>query len=362
MTRPRSTTARASRGALAVLCLAAPLVAAGCTGGSSSSSSGGGGAAVVGTPGAAATSLQDAYEAVIRQDLPSVVQITTDVGLGSGVVFDKTGDVVTNAHVVGSAKTFQVRFSNASATYPATLVGSYPPDDLAVIRVEHAPALTPATFGDSSKVVVGAIVLAMGNPLGLSSSVTNGIVSAVGRTVAEPVSADSPGATLPNVIQTSASINPGNSGGALVDLTGAVIGIPTLAATDPQLGGGAAPGIGFAIPANLVKDIAGQLVLNGRVTDSHRAALGLTVTTVTDTSGQPTGVGVVSVTPGGPAASAGLQPGDVITSIAGQQVTDATSLSAVLAGLQVGQAVPVTVERGNGQRTITVTLGQLPGS
>jgi S1-C subfamily serine protease len=359
MTRPRWT---AARGAAAALCLAAPLVAAGCTGGSSSSSSGGGGAAVVGTPGAAATSLQDAYEAVIRQDLPSVVQITTDVGLGSGVVFDRTGDVVTNAHVVGSAKTFQVRFSNASPTYPATLVGSYVPDDLAVIRVQHAPALTPATFGDSSKVAVGAIVLAMGNPLGLSSSVTNGIVSAVGRTVAEPVSADSPGATLPNVIQTSASINPGNSGGALVDLTGAVIGIPTLAATDPQLGGGAAPGIGFAIPANLVKDIAGQLVQNGRVTDSHRAALGVTVTTVTDTTGQPTGVGVVSVTPGGPAASAGLQAGDVITSIAGQQVTDTTSLSAVLAGLRVGQAVPVTVERGNGQRTITVTLGQLPGS
>ena len=113
----------------------------------------------------------------------------------------------------------------------------------------------------------------MGNPLGLSGSVTNGIVSALGRTITEPAETDSPGATLPDVIQTSADINPGNSGGALVDLAGDVIGIPTLAATDQQIGG-SAPGIGFAISSNIAKDIAGQLIAHGKVTNSHRAALG----------------------------------------------------------------------------------------
>ncbi len=242
---------------------------------------------------------------------------------------------------------------------PATLVGSYSPDDLAVIKVNNAKGLKPAAFGDSSKVKVGDIVLAMGNPLGLASSVTNGIVSATGRTVTEPKDASSPGATLPNVIQTSASINPGNSGGALVDLAGQVVGIPTLAATDQQLGG-AAPGIGFAIPSNVVKDIAQQLIDHGSVVNSHRAALGVTVVTVTGASGNPAGVGVVKVTAGGPASGAGIAAGDVITAINGHKTPDTQALSVLLATMKPGDKVSVDITKADGsQRKVSVTLGQL---
>jgi S1-C subfamily serine protease len=217
----------------------------------------------------------------------------------------------------------------------------------------------PARFGDSGTVAVGTIVLAMGNPLGLSSSVTNGIVSAVGRTVSE--GDQGPGATLPDAIQTSAAINPGNSGGALVDLQGRVIGIPTLAATDPELGGSAAPGIGFAVSSDTVRRIAPQLIANGKVTNSGRAALGVRVTTVTDQQGQPAGEGVVSVTSGGPADKAGIRAGDVIVSVAGQPTPDAQALSTVLANLRVGQQVTVGLLRDGSQSTTTVqvTLGQL---
>jgi S1-C subfamily serine protease len=140
---------------------------------------------------------------------------------------------------------------------PGTLVGTYPAGDLAVIHVSGT-GLKPATFGDDTKLVVGDIVLAVGNPLGLQSSVTQGIVSALGRSVPE-----SSTVTLPNVIQTSAEINPGNSGGALVDLAGDVVGIPTLAALDPEFGGTPAAGIGFAIPSSVVVDVAGQLIASG---------------------------------------------------------------------------------------------------
>jgi len=305
--------------------------------------------------------LQNTYQQVIDQVLPSVVEITTDKALGSGIVFDDKGDIVTNAHVVGDATTFTVNYSGSADSHPAKLVGKYAPDDLAVIKVENPPKdVQPARFADSSKVEVGTIVLAMGNPLGLSSSVTNGIVSAVGRTVSEPTGPDSPGATLPDTIQTSAAINPGNSGGALVDLQSQVVGIPTLAATDPELNGSAAPGIGFAIPSNVVKDIAGQLVKSGKVTNSHRAALGVRVTTVADQSGRPAGVGVLAVQPGGPAAKAGIRPGDVITSVAGQNVTSTRQLTVVLAGLDVGATVPVVVLRNGQKKSLKVTLGELP--
>ena len=164
------------------------------------------------------------------------------------MVYDTAGHMVTNAHVVGAATSFQVFMAGSVSPLPARLTGSYPPDDLAVIQVTGAAHLVPARFGDSSRLRVGDIVLAMGNPLGLASSVTDGIISAVGRTVSESPEAGSPGATLPDVIQTSAAINPGNSGGALADLADQVVGIPTLAATDQQLGGGAAPGSGSPSP------------------------------------------------------------------------------------------------------------------
>jgi putative serine protease PepD len=165
------------------------------------------------------------------------------------------------------------------------------------------------------------------------------------------------GVALPNVIQTSAAINPGNSGGALVDLEGQVIGIPTLAATDPQLGGSAAPGIGFAIPSNTVRDIATQLISQGKVANSHRAWLGVEVAATTSD-----GLLVAKVQADGPAAKAGINAGDLITAVDGTATPDPATLADVLAGLQPGQAVTVAVGHpGGARRTVQVTLGQFPG-
>ena len=345
--------------------LAAVLVACvGCTsGGSTTAATTPAGATTTSAAAAAGgVPLQQDYVNTIRRVLPSVVEIKTASGLGSGVVYDTVGHIVTNAHVVGAATSFQVLLAGSVSPLPARLTGSYPPDDLAVIQVTGAAHLVPARFADSSKLQVGDIVLAMGNPLGLASSVTDGIISAVGRTVSEAQEPGSPGATLPDVIQTSAAINPGNSGGALADLADQVVGIPTLAATDQQLGG-AAPGIGFAIPSNIVTDIAAQIIKTGHVTNSHRAALGVSVQTVTRPNGQPAGVAIAAVTPGGPAAKAGLQAGDVITAVNGTATTDTETLAAVLAGLQPGQQVSVSVTRPGGRTaTANLTLGQLPGS
>ena len=352
------------RVALPAVTLAVVLVlvlAAGCTGSGTTAASASGSAASGG--GAAPTmGLQQAFVSVIKKMLPSVVEIRTGSGLGSGVVFDSAGDIVTNAHVVGRARTFQVLLSSSAAPRTAALVGTYPPDDLAVIRVSDPAGLRPAVFGDSAKLEVGDIVLAIGSPLGLAGSVTEGIVSAVGRTVSEPSGEESPGATLPDTIQTSASINPGNSGGALVDLAGQVVGIPTLAATDQQLGG-AAPGIGFAISSDTARLIAGQLATSGTVTNSGRAALGVEVSTVVGADGTPAGTGVVSVTSGGPTAKAGIAAGDVITAIGGTPTPDAQALAQVLAGLRPGQVASVALTRADGSKaTVQVTLGQLPAS
>ncbi|MGE5287563.1 MAG: S1C family serine protease [Micromonosporaceae bacterium] len=347
--------------AAAALALATAFALTGCTSssptGSVSTATPTSGASV---PGAAAQ--QQNFVGVIKRVLPSVVEIRTSSGLGSGVVFDAAGDIVTNAHVVGTATSFQVLLSSSTAPLPATLVGKYEPDDLAVIKVSGAKNLRPAVFGDSSKLQVGDIVLAIGNPLGLSSSVTDGIVSAVGRIVSEPSESGQQGATLPDAIQTSAAINPGNSGGALVGIDGRVVGIPTLAAVNQQAGG-AAPGIGFAISSNTATDIAKQLVATGHVTNSHRAALGVQVTTVVGPDGTPAGAGITSVTSGGPADKAGLQAGDVITAVNGTSTPDTQTLAGVLAGLHPGQTVTVAVTHSDGTTgTVRVTLGQLPGS
>ena len=167
--------------------------------------------------GSVGAELQAEFVATVQKVGRSVVLIETPSGLGSGVVFDAKGDIVTNAHVVGADKQFLVSTADGRQM-SATLVGSFATDDLAVIRAQKTD-LKPATFGDSSKLLVGDVVLAIGNPLGFQSSVTEGIISATGRTVPEPG-----GAALPNLLQTSAAINPGNSGGALVDLAGAVTG------------------------------------------------------------------------------------------------------------------------------------------
>jgi S1-C subfamily serine protease len=307
-----------------------------------------------------AADLQSSYENVISQVMPSVVQITSDSELGSGIILDTKGDIVTNNHVVSGAKTYKVTLATQSQTYDATLVNAFPQGDLAVIRMTNPPSnLKVATFADSSKATVGQLVLAMGNPIGLASSATNGIISATGRTVTEPRSETTPAATLPDMIQTSAPINPGNSGGALVDLTGAVVGIPTLTAVDQELGG-AYPGIGFAIASNTAKNIADQIVSDGKVTDSGIASLGITGRTVTDANLKPIGAGVVSVTAGGPAAEAGIVAGDVITSLNKVPTTSMAALSEELAKLTPGQQVPVGITKADGSNTtVTVTLGTL---
>jgi S1-C subfamily serine protease len=340
---------------LLVLPLAAVIVVAAVVAGTSlgtssasSASSKSSGAAASSTVLDRATTAQGAVVDVVRTVLPSVVQIQDKTGLGSGIVFDKSGYIVTNNHVVTGATSFTVTTS-AGKQYPAKLVGAFPPDDLAVIRVKGAN-LKPATFGNSSQLTAGDTTVAIGNPLGLRSSVTDGIVSGFRQAMPESATV-----TLPAVIQTSAAINPGNSGGALVDLQGRVIGIPTLTATNPEIGG-SAPGIGFAIPSDMVKDIAGQIVKYGHVVNSHRAYFGISVA-----ESVGTGVYVSAVVPGGPAAKAGIQVGDVLVSIKGKPISTTGVFSTILAGLTPGHRVAIVVKHQNGtQSTLQVPVGTYP--
>jgi len=301
-------------------------------------------------PAASVLAFQRAITAVVHELSPSVVQIQNPAGLGSGVVFDSNGDIVTNNHVVAGGGPYTV--TAGAHSYGASLVGRFPQDDLAIVHVSGAK-LTPAAFADSSKLNRGDFAIAIGNPLGLRSSVTDGIVSAFRQGVSE-----GNGVALPQMIQTSAAINPGNSGGALADLQGRVIGIPTLAATDPELGGTAAPGIGFAIPSNLVKDIATQIIRFGHVVHSHRAYLGVEIG---DTNGA--GVLVQNVTPGGPAAKAGLVSGDVIASVNGNQTPTVDDLTSTVSKLKPGTTVALEVTTQSGaHKTLHLTLGTFPGT
>ncbi|MFE5797688.1 S1C family serine protease [Streptomyces sp. NPDC056503] len=357
VSRARSRTRRLVLPLAAGVCAAA--LTAGCTADSGASAAPEGSTSQAAAP-RAANDLQDDFQAVIKDVLPSVVQIDASESLGSGVVYDDRGHIVTNAHVVGDETTFQVTAATGGQPVAARLVATYPEQDLAVIRLESVPdGLKPAVFGDSADVQMGQIVLAMGSPLGLSGSVTQGIVSATGRTVSEGRTGGGTGATIGNMVQTSAAINPGNSGGALVDLDSRVVGIPTLAASDPQMGGGSAPGIGFAIPASMVKTVADQIVKDGKVTDSGRAALDITGRTVLDDAYEPAGVAVVEAEAGGAAADAGLRAGDVITRLADDDITTITSLAESLADRSPGDEVDVTYVRGTETRKAEVTLGEM---
>ena len=333
--------------AVPVLALVAGVAA--CSSGTSGSGSGSG--------GTSASQAQAQYEQVVDHVLPSVVQISTSNSTGSGVVYDSSGDIVTNAHVVGDATTVTVREPIGTKQVNATVVGAFPPDDLAVVRVQSgASSFKPATWANSEGVQVGQIVLAMGNPLGLSDSVTQGIVSATGRTVGE---GSGSAALITAAIQTSAAINPGNSGGALVNLSDQVVGIPTLAAQLQQ--GGAAPGIGFAIPSDTVKNIAGQLIKDGKVTKSDRASLGITAQDAETSSGKPAGVAVASVSPGSAAASAGIKPGDIIVGLNNHKITSLEQLQTVVAQYPPGTKVTIHYTR-DGSATVhngTGTLGSL---
>jgi putative serine protease PepD len=297
--------------------------------------------------GSQALAYQDRMVAIVKQVSPSVVEIESGSDAGSGVVYDAAGDIITNAHVVGTATSFTVTMSNGD-THPGTLVASYIPDDIAVIRI-GAVGATPARFGDSSKLAVGQVVLAIGSPLGLQASATEGIVSALDRQVDEPS-----GYALPDVIQTSAAINPGSSGGALVDLNGNVVGIPTLGRPLPVTGANA-DGIGFAISSNRAKTIADQLIAHGAVTDSGRADAGVTVETA------PHGALVAGVTAGGAAQVAGIVVGDTITAVDKVKVAGAPTYAEAIAGHHPGDMVTLSILHADATSgSAKVTLGTLP--
>lgn len=306
-------------------------------------------------------------EAVIAKVRPMVVQINVVTqqggGLGSGVIVDRRGYIVTNNHVIAGAQAIQVVLSNG-VKLPAQLTGADTLDDLAVVKVDASKAnLTIAAIGDSSALRVGQEVLAIGNPLGITQTVTTGIVSALDRNVATGKN----GPVLPGTIQTDAAINPGNSGGALVDLQGNLVGIPTLAAIDPEFQA-PANGVGFAIPSNRVKFIVPQLIDTGKVTNTGRAALGIQAanvdTVIAEKYNLPIdrGVLVTNITSNGAAAKAGLKTGDIIVQIDNKAVEDISSLNDALLSKNPGDTVTVQVYRGNQQVTSKVTLGELPAS
>jgi S1-C subfamily serine protease len=307
-------------------------------------------------------------EQVIAQVRPSVVQINVSKGegssLGSGVVIDPKGYIITNNHVIEGAQKIEVVFANGTAL-PGQLTGTAPTDDLAVVKVDSSKVkLTVISLGDSSKIQVGQDALVIGNPLGITQTVTAGIISALDRNVSE---GGSNGTILPHTIQTDAPINPGNSGGALVNLQGELIGIPTLTAIDPEFNT-PANGVGFAIPSNRVKFIEPQLVQYGHVQNTGRASLDIRAVSV-DASLQkqynlPTdhGVLIVDTIPDGAAAKAGLKKNDIIVQLDNSEVTSTTSLSDILLNKKPGDTVTVKFYRGQQQQSVQLQLGELPAS
>jgi S1-C subfamily serine protease len=318
---------------------------------------------------ASAQDLQQTLITVVRTVQPSVVEVTSrggqGVAIGSGVVLTKDGYIATNDHVVAGFSTYTLTLSNGEQK-SATLVGADPQDDLAVLKVS-AGTLQPLAFADSSKVQVGEFAIALGSPLGFQQSATFGIVSALNRSASE--GQNGPAAVLTGLVQTSAPINPGNSGGALVDLQGQLIGIPTLAAADPQ-SGTAAEGIGFAIPSNRVKFVAQQLIQQGHLTNTGQGFIGVRGADVTPQLAAANGLGVQSgvlvsafandASGKSPAQQAGVRTGDIITAVNGQTVNDNGDLASALISLSPGAQVTLSIQRGNSQLSVKVTLGERP--
>ena len=282
-------------------------------------------------------------------------------GEGSGVVFDKKGDILTDQHVVSGASKVIVTFSDGS-TAPATIVGSDTGADLAVIRVQNVPAskLHPLPFGDSSAAQVGDSVIAIGSPFGQPNTVTAGIVSAVGRTIRAPNTF-----TIPNAIQTDAPINPGNSGGPLINAAGQVIGLNDQIETNNTngQGEGSSSGIGFATPSNSDVRIAKEIISTGQ---AHNAYVGVSLdqsvsggAAISKTTGAN---GEAPIVPGGPAAKAGIKPGDIITAVNGTHVSDVNGFVAAIANYAPGQTVTLTVNRDGSTKSIRLTLGSQPAN
>lgn len=304
--------------------------------------------------------------AIAEAVLPSVVAVevrsATGSGTGSGFVLREDGYVLTNDHVVSLAADgaeLVVVFADGSEE-PAELVGRTTEYDLAVIKVERG-GLTPLVLGDSDEVVVGEPVVAIGAPLGLASTVTTGIVSALNR----PVTAGDPQApAFINAIQTDAAINPGNSGGPLVNARGEVIGINSAIAQAPgtTVQSAGSIGLGFAIPSNQARRTAEQLIETGHATYPVIGAL-LDVRYVGEgvqVSAEPQD-GTPPLTPGGPADRAGLEPGDIILAIDGRPVTAADELIVAIRARAPGDAVMLTVREGDGEREVRVVLDEFTG-
>ena len=317
--------------------------------------------------------------AVVERVRPTVVQITNEqvvldqlgrsaiapAGVGSGVIYDAQGLVLTNNHVVAGARSLTVSLPDGR-TYPGTLLGGDPQMDLAVVKIEPkaGETLPVAALGDSAALAVGDEVVAIGNALALPGgpTVTAGVVSALDRAIQEPSeTSGEPGPYLFDLIQTDASINPGNSGGPLLNMSGEVVGINTLGAGGD--GNVTAQGIGFAISINAARPIAGQLATDGRVAHSFLGiAYGMLTPALAAQLDLPVKQGVVisRVVRGAPAAQAGLQPRDVITAVDGQPIVDETSLGRALSQRKPGEQVQLNVARGSEQLTVDVTLGERP--
>ncbi|MBO0893542.1 MAG: trypsin-like peptidase domain-containing protein [Acidimicrobiales bacterium] len=318
-----------------------------------------------------------AVTGVANKVLPSVVTISVmgpssssgqaTGGTGSGEVIRSSGYILTNNHVIAAAASggsITVLFNDGKTT-PATLVGRDPLTDLAVIKVNGQSSLKPVSLGSSSSVKVGEPVVALGAPLGLSSTVTSGIVSALDRTIQVPGESSAQSALLVDSIQTDAAINPGNSGGVLSNCGGQMIGVPSAGATVPTEGGGSSAGnigLGFAIPVNLAKTVSDEIISTGNVTHSFFGLLAEPVRASGSVDASVAGLLVTNVIAGGPAAHAGLRADDLIISINGDRATDTTQLVAISLTRRPGDRVELGYERNGQRHTATVTLGRQPST
>jgi putative serine protease PepD len=282
-------------------------------------------------------------------------------GTGSGEVIRSDGYILTNNHVISIAATggsVEVLFSDGQ-TAAATITGRDPQSDLAVLKVQTSHLPKVISLGSSSSVKVGEAVVAIGAPLGLSGTVTSGIVSALDRTVEVPGDNDR-SALLVSAMQTDAAINPGNSGGALVNCAGQLVGVPTAGAAVPNSGGGSI-GLGFAIPVDLAKSIADEIIATGRVTHAYFGLQAVPIPPAAAAqAGLPEGLFVQAVAAGGPAARAGLRPDDVITSIDGEAATSNIQLQELTLTKKPGDTVSIGYARAGHSATTTVTLGAQP--
>jgi 2-alkenal reductase len=310
---------------------------------------------------------EQVYVSIYEQVNPAVVNIVIGSGQGSGFLFDTQGHIVTNNHVVAGGGQIVVNFDDGRQL-EAAVVGTDPSSDLAVIQVDASQisGITPVSLADSDFLKVGQIVVAIGSPFGLESSMTTGIISGLNRLFPGAVSADGTIFQIPDIIQTDAAINPGNSGGPLLDLRGEVIGVNT-AIESPVRG---SSGIGYAVPANIISNIVPQLIANGRVeTPWLGISGGLISEEAATTLGLPsdqTGILINQVIGGGPAATAGLRGGsnpDVIIGVDGQPIVEFDDLLGYLVQKTVvGQTIQMEILRDGQPLTINVTLTARPAA